>query len=85
MMMMGIGLLFILVIGLVVIGVPVLIAALIAGGGGLATLFKPKTRQAEPDHSSSPHEPPVDKKCPACGRTVRPDWNVCPSCGAALM
>ena len=84
-MMMGAGLLFMLVIGLVVIGVPVLIAALIAGGGGLATLFKPKTRQAEPDHSPSSHKPAVDLKCPACGRAVQSDWNACPSCGAALM
>ena len=82
-MMMGVGLIFMLVIGLVVIGIPVLIAALIAGGG-LATLFKPHTRQTEPDHFPSSHKPAVDLKCPACGRAVQPDWNVCPSCGAAL-
>ena len=81
-MMMGAGLLFMLVIGLVVIGIPVLIATLIAGGGGLAALFK--SRQAEPDHSPSLHKPDVDRKCPACGRAVKPDWNICPSCGAAL-
>ena len=80
-MMMGIGLLFMLVVGLVVIGVPVLIAALIAGGG-LAKLFKPQT--PEPGHSPSLQETSVDRKCPTCGRAVKQDWNVCPSCGAAL-
>lgn len=83
-MMMGIGLLFMLVISLVVIGIPVLIAALIAGGGGLAALFKSQTRQAEPNHSPSFHQPAGERKCPTCGRAVKPDWNICPSCGAAL-
>ena len=82
-MMMSVGLLFMLLVGLVVIGVPVLIIALITGGG-LAKLFKPQTRQAEPDHSPSLHTTIVDRKCPTCGRAVRPDWNICPSCGAAL-
>lgn len=81
-MMMGVGLLFMLVIGLVVIGVPVLIAALIAGGGGLAKLFKPQT--PESDHSPTPQKTIVDRKCPTCGRAVKADWNICPSCGAAL-
>lgn len=80
-MMMGAGLLFMLVVGLVVIGVPVLIVALIAGGG-LAKLFKPQT--PETDHSPSLQKTAVDRKCPTCGRAVRPDWIICPSCGAAL-
>lgn len=80
-MMMGAGLLFMLVVGLVVIGVPVLIVALIAGGG-LAKLFKPQT--PETDHSLSLQKTTVDRKCPTCGRAVRLDWNTCPSCGAAL-
>ena len=80
-MMMGVGLLFMLVVGLVVIGVPVLIIALIAGGG-LPKLSKPQT--PEPDHSPSLHTTTVDRKCPTCGRAVRPDWKICPSCGAAL-
>ena len=80
-MMMGVGILFMLLVGLVVIGVPVLIIALIARGG-LAKLFKPQT--PEPDHSPSLHTTIVDRKCPTCGRAVRPDWNICPSCGAAL-
>lgn len=83
-MMMGVGLLFMLVIGLVVIGIPVLIAVLIAGGGGLATLFKSRNGQSEPDRSSPLPKPVVDHKCPSCGRAVRTDWNICPSCGAAL-
>ncbi len=83
-MMMGVGLLFMLVIALVVIGIPVLIAALIAGGGGLATLFKSQNREAESDHSLPRQKPTVDRGCPSCGRAVRTDWNICPSCGAAL-
>jgi len=82
-MMMGAGLLFMLLIGLVVIGVPVLIVALIAGGG-LAALFKSRPRPVEPDRSPSIQKPSADRKCPTCGRVVKPDWNVCPSCGAAL-
>lgn len=81
-MMMGAGLLVMLVVALIVIGVPVLIAALIAGGG-LAALFKSRPRE-EVDRSPSFQKPTVDRKCPTCGRAVRPDWNVCPSCGAAL-
>jgi hypothetical protein len=80
-MMMGVGLLFMLLVGLAIIGVPVLIIALITGGG-LAKLFKPQT--LEPDHSPSQHKTNVDRKCPTCGRAVKQDWNICPSCGAAL-
>ncbi len=83
MMMMGVGLLFMLVVGLVVIGIPVLIVVLIAGGG-LAKLFQPQTRQTEPDHSPSLPKAVAERKCPTCGRAVKPDWNLCPSCGAAL-
>lgn len=80
-MMMGVGLLFMLLVGLLVIGVPVFIAALIAGGG-LAKLFKPQT--PEPDHSPSLQKTTVDRKCATCGRAVKSGWNICPSCGAAL-
>lgn len=82
-MMMGVGLLFMLVIGLVVIGIPVLIAVLIAGGG-LAKLFKSRNGSLESDRSSPLPKPVVDHKCPTCGRAVQPGWNICPSCGAAL-
>lgn len=82
-MMMGVGILFMALVGLIVIGVPLLIAALIAGGG-LRALFNSQSRQAGSDHPSSSHEPAGERKCPTCGRAVRPDWNVCPTCGAAL-
>lgn len=82
-MMMGAGLLFMLVIGLVVIGIPVLIAALIAGGG-LKSLFKSLTGPLQSDHSPVLRSPTVDPKCPSCVLGVKPDWNICPSCGAAL-
>lgn len=80
-MMMGVGLLFMLLVGLVVIGVPVLIAVLIAGGG-LPKLFKPQN--PEPHHSPSLQKTTVDRTCPTCGRVIKQDWNICPSCGAAL-
>jgi hypothetical protein len=51
--MMGAGLLFMLVVGLVVIGVPLLIAALIASGGQ-AKLSKPQT--LEPAYSPAPED-----------------------------
>ena len=82
-MMMGIGLLFMVLIGLIVIGVPLLIVALIAGGGPTA-LFKSRPRQAETNSSPSSPVPSTERKCATCGRVVHPDWNVCPSCGAAL-
>jgi hypothetical protein len=81
--MMAGGLLIMLVVGLIVVGLPVLIAVLIAGSG-LATMFKSQTRQAEPDRTPSFHETAGERKCPSCGRAVQPGWNVCPSCGAAL-
>jgi hypothetical protein len=82
-MMMGVGILFMALIGLIVIGVPLLIVVLIAGGG-LTALFKSRPRQARADSPPSFHEPANERKCPACGRAVRADWNICPSCGAAL-
>ena len=82
-MMMGVGILFMALVALIVIGLPVLIAALIAGGG-LKALIKSQTRKLESDPPPSFHQPAGERKCPTCGRAVRPDWNVCPSCGAAL-
>ena len=78
-MMMGIGLLFMLV----VIGVPVLIVALVMGGG-LAALLKSRTQQAGPDTHLPSREPADERECPTCGRAIRAGWNVCPTCGAAL-
>ncbi len=81
-MMMGVGLLFMLLIGLVVIGLPVLIVVLIAGGG-LAALLK--SLSGSPQAPTPPSPPASSRTCPTCGREVRPGWKVCPSCGAALM
>ena len=80
-MMMGVGLLFMLLIGLVVIGVPLLIIVLIVGGGLTALL---KLLSGSPQAPTPPSAPAPSRTCPTCGREVRPGWNVCPSCGAAL-
>ena len=77
-MMMGVGLLFMLLIPLIVIGLPLLLIVLIAGGG-LAALLKPPSNNSQPTVTPAP-----PRKCPTCRREVRPAWNVCPSCGAAL-
>ena len=83
-MMMGVGLLFMLLIGLVVIGLPLLIVVLIAGGG-LAALLKSLSGSSQPPAANAPASPATPtRKCPTCGREVRPGWNVCPSCGTAL-
>ncbi len=83
-MMMGVGLLFMLLIGLVVIGVPLLIIAVIVGGG-LTALFKPLPNSSQPPASAgAPSSAAPIHKCPTCGREVRQGWHVCPSCGAAL-
>jgi hypothetical protein len=83
-MMMGAGLLFMLLIGLVVIGVPLLIVALIAGGGLTALLKLLSGTPRPPAPPAPPAAPAPARACPTCGREVRPGWNVCPSCGAAL-
>ncbi len=77
-MMMGVGLLF-----MVVIGVPLLVVVLVAGGG-LASFLKPRPQNVEPEAPSPSREATYTGKCPTCGRGVKADWNVCPSCGAAL-
>jgi len=85
-MMMGAGLLLMLLFGLVVIGLPLLVIVLVAGGG-LADLLKSLSSNSAPaPQPSSPVSGGVapSRKCPTCGREARPDWNVCPSCGAAL-
>ena len=79
-MMMGAGLFFMVVIGLIVIAVPLLIVALIAGGGQKA-LFK---TPPESNDSQTFQDPAGKRKCPTCGRAVEMGWNVCPSCGQAL-
>jgi hypothetical protein len=83
-MMMGAGLLFMLLIGLVVVGPPLLIIVMIVGGG-LTALFKSLPNSSQPPASAgAPAALAPTRKCPTCGREVRPGWNVCPTCGAAL-
>jgi hypothetical protein len=84
-MMMGVGLLFMLLIGLVVIGVPFLIVALIAGGR-LGSIWKQASygSPAQTPSTAISHRPDHELNCPACGRGVQTDWKVCPSCGTGL-
>lgn len=91
-MMFGSGLIIIFLVVLVLIGIPLLIIAL-ATGGGLAALFRSQPRQnpANPSpparstpFTSDPVDPNYVRKCTTCGRGVKADWNVCPSCGATL-
>jgi hypothetical protein len=83
-MMMGAGLLFMLLIGLVVIGLPILIVVLLVGGG-LTAVLKSLSNNPHPSAPPVPSPTPTPARhCPTCGREVRPGWNVCPSCGAAL-
>lgn len=87
-MMMGGGLVVMFFILLILIGIPLLFIALVMGGG-LAAIFRPRSRQTPPLVQSTPFrsemvEPNYMRKCPTCGRGVKADWNVCPSCGAAL-
>lgn len=86
--MMGIGVVFMLLVGLLVIGLPLLLIVLIAGGGAaaLARLIAGGSRPA-PSNAAPSGEPgrePAGGSCPTCGREVRAGWNLCPSCGAAL-
>ncbi len=82
-MMMGAGILFMVLIGLLLIGLPLLIVALVFGGG-LASLLRFRPQQLEQAPPLPSRETAYARKCPACGRGVKADWNVCPSCGAAL-
>jgi len=71
-----------LLIGLVVIGVPLLIVALVAGG--LPGKLTSRPRQVGSEAPPPAYVPASTRNCPTCGRGVKADWNVCPSCGAAL-
>jgi hypothetical protein len=82
--MMGVGFIFMLLFLLVLIGIPLLIIALVARGGR-ATLFRSRHNPSPPTNAPpAPVQPAYVRKCPTCGRGVKVDWNVCPSCGAAL-
>ena len=83
MMMMGAGALFMLMFALVVIGLPILILALVAGGG-LSTWLNSISASSPPAVSTTIRASAPLRRCPACGREVQSDWKVCPSCGAAL-
>ena len=83
-MMMGVGFIFMLLFLLVLIGIPLLIIALLARGGR-STLLRSKPNPLPPPNTPpAPVKPAYVGKCPTCGRGVKADWNVCPSCGAAL-
>ncbi len=80
--MFGVGLILVLFFLLLVVGVPLLILALVARGGS-------RTSPAVRPPAASPGAPAAAAsgyvgKCRTCGRGVKADWNVCPSCGAAL-
>lgn len=83
MMMMGVGLLVMLLFLLVIVGVPVLIIAW-AAKGGLQALSKLRSQATGSEAPPPSPRPAQARRCPTCGRTVQPGWNVCPSCGAAL-
>jgi hypothetical protein len=82
-MMMGAGFLVMLLFLVILIGIPLLIIALILRGGAGA-LFKPSPTSGISYPQTPSPEPGYVQKCPTCGRGVKVDWNVCPSCGAAL-
>ncbi|MBI3359708.1 MAG: zinc ribbon domain-containing protein [Chloroflexi bacterium] len=82
-MMMGAGLLFMLLIPLIVIGVPLLRVVLLVGGG-LTALLRSLSNNPKPPAPPPVATPTPARACPTCGREIRPGWNVCPSCGAAL-
>jgi len=80
--MMGGGTLVMLFILLLIVGVPLLAMALVAGGR-LASQSRP------PAEGNRPTAPPATalsaRRCPTCERAVQLDWNVCPYCGAELV
>jgi hypothetical protein len=84
-MMIGIGFIIMLVMLLAVVGLPLLIIALVAGGG-LATFSRRLTDDRSASGPLTPAAPsPSNRRCPTCGRGVQAEWNVCPSCGAKLI
>lgn len=89
MMMFGGGLVIMLLFLLILIGVPLLIIVLVAGKGLMSRSQSQLRPNVPPPAPSAPlragaAEVAYVRKCPTCGRGVKADWNVCPSCGAAL-
>ncbi len=80
-MMMGGGVLVMLFVLLLIVGVPLLIIALVVGGR-FASRSRPSADGNRP--TAPPATPLSARRCPTCGRTVQPDWNVCPHCGKEL-
>ena len=81
-MMMGGGALVMLFVLLLIVGVPLLAIALVAGGR-LASQSRPPAERKRP--TALPATALSARRCPSCGRGVQPDWNVCPTCGAELV
>ena len=79
--MMGGGALVMLFVLLLIVGVPLLIVALMAGGR-LASQSRPPAEGNRP--TALPATAPSARRCPTCERGVQSDWNVCPYCGAEL-
>lgn len=84
-MMMGAGILFMLLFGLLLIGIPILIVALIAGGGLRSFLerISPPPQVHTPSTAITPRAE-HSLSCPACGSGVQSDWRNCPHCGTRL-
>ena len=79
-MMIGVGFIFMVLLLLVFIGTPLLIIALPARKRSLSS----RSGQNPPTNSHlAPVESIYASQYPTCGRGVKADWNVCPSCGSA--
>lgn len=77
----GGGALVMLLILLLIVAVPLLAIALVVGG-------RLASQSRSPAEENRPTMPPATvlpaRRCPTCGRDVKADWNVCPTCGAEL-
>ena len=90
MMMLGFGLLMMLI----VIGLPILLVALVLGGGaGLFNNHLPNISASVPQNQTSGYAPIVrniqatptpSRFCSHCGAGLQSDWTHCPQCGAPI-